>query len=61
MPPTAGDPMSGQLDEILTIDEVADWLLRVVLLVLTLPPEEQQDTAVRRFVGRLIVPALVPQ
>lgn len=26
MPPTAGDPMSDQLDEILTIDEVATYL-----------------------------------
>jgi len=51
----------GEMRPDLDVDEVADWLLRVVLLVLTLPPEEQQDTAVRRFVGRLIVPALVPQ
>lgn len=49
----------GELRPDLEVEEVADWLLRVVLLILTLPPAEQDEAVVRRFVRRLVVPALV--
>lgn len=50
----------GEMREDVSVEDAADWLLRVVLLVLTLPPDEQEEEAVRRFVLRFVVPGLVP-
>jgi AcrR family transcriptional regulator len=41
------------------VEEVADWLLQVVLLVLTMPRDEQDEDAIRRFVLRFVAPGLV--
>lgn len=49
----------GEMRRDVSVEDAADWLLRVVLLVLTLPPDEQEEEAVRGFVLRFVVPGLV--
>lgn len=56
-----GARATGEIRPGLEVDEISDFLVRIVVSLLTVPPRaERSDADVRRFLERFVLPALIP-